>query len=94
MFNLEYLKNVATLNLNSELCTGCSLCITVCPHEVFKIEQKKVHIQNKDACMECGACAKNCKTGAVTVKAGVGCAAAVINSITGKKGVCECNCSC
>jgi hypothetical protein len=34
--------------------------------------------------MECGACARNCPTEAVTVQAGVGCAAAVINTALGR----------
>ena len=41
-------------------------------------------IKNKDLCMECGACARNCPTEAVTVQAGVGCAAAVINAALGR----------
>jgi ferredoxin len=41
-------------------------------------------IENRDACMECGACAQNCPTQAVTVEAGVGCAAAVINTALGR----------
>ena len=43
-------------------------------------------IENRDQCMECGACSRNCPTEAVTVKAGVGCAAAVINSALGRDG--------
>jgi len=30
--------------------------------------------------MECGACATNCPTEAITVQSGVGCAAALINT--------------
>jgi hypothetical protein len=35
--------------------------------------------------MECGACAQNCPVEAIRVQSGVGCAAAVINSILGRK---------
>jgi ferredoxin len=41
-------------------------------------------IDNRDLCMECGACARNCPSEAVTVQAGVGCAAAVINAALGR----------
>jgi ferredoxin len=42
-------------------------------------------------CMECGACATNCPASAITVDAGVGCAAAVIYSwFTGKEPTCGC----
>jgi Fe-S-cluster-containing hydrogenase component 2 len=45
----------------------------------------RVAIRNRDACMECGACSRNCAFGALSVQAGVGCAAAVINSLLGRK---------
>jgi len=35
--------------------------------------------------MECGACMQNCPAEAITVKSGVGCANAVINSLLGRK---------
>jgi NAD-dependent dihydropyrimidine dehydrogenase PreA subunit len=92
MFELTYLKNVATLKLDQTKCNGCRMCINVCPHAVFALENKHAVIANHDACMECGACARNCETGAISVKAGVGCAAAVINSKLGRKGA-ECCCS-
>jgi len=38
----------------------------------------KAFIAIKDACIECGACAKNCPFGAIDVKAGVGCATAIL----------------
>ncbi|HOP47881.1 MAG TPA: mercury methylation ferredoxin HgcB [Desulfobacteraceae bacterium] len=85
MGELLYLKNVVTLHLNQEICIGCGMCVTVCPHEVFSLENGHAVIDNRDACMECGACARNCPEAAVTVKAGVGCAAAVINAALGVK---------
>lgn len=79
-----YLRNVATLKLDENKCVGCGMCLIVCPHAVFVGDNGRPRIDNRDACMECGACAKNCPTGAVTVTAGVGCAAAVINSMLGR----------
>lgn len=78
---LQYFKNVATLKLNIQLCNGCTMCTMVCPHAVFKMVDKKAYIIDIDDCMECGACALNCQTGAITVKSGVGCAAGIINGI-------------
>ena len=46
-------------------CTGCAMCTEVCPHQVFELAGKRVHIVNRDACMECGACQRNCPTGAL-----------------------------
>lgn len=90
MKQFVYLKNVTTLSLDETKCTGCKTCTTVCPHAVFDIQNKRAKIANKDACMECGACAKNCKDEAIFVKSGVGCANAVINSALGIQGDCCC----
>jgi len=73
-----YIKDVVTLELNKEKCTGCGMCTIVCPHAVFAISEAKASVLDRDACMECGACVQNCPVGALSVKAGVGCAAAVI----------------
>lgn len=93
MTRLRYLKDVTTLELDQEKCIGCGLCMAVCPHAVFSMNgEKRIQIDDRDACMECGACALNCPTEALTVDAGVGCAAAVINSILGRSdGSCCCS---
>jgi NAD-dependent dihydropyrimidine dehydrogenase PreA subunit len=81
MKTMQYLRGVATLKLNSTLCTGCGMCMIVCPHAVFKIAGGKAKIIDIDNCMECGACALNCRFGAITVRSGVGCAAGILNGI-------------
>jgi len=49
----------------------------------------------RNACIECGACARNCPVTALTVKAGVGCASAIIHSwLTGEEPNCDCGGSC
>lgn len=93
MGKFYYLKNVVTLELKIDKCIGCQMCLNVCPHEVFKLKGKKIVINDRDACMECGACAMNCPTSALSVKSGVGCASAIINgSISGKEPSCGCCC--
>ncbi len=80
----RYLKNVVTLRLNEDKCTGCGTCTQVCPHAVLEMAGRKAHIHEGNACMECGACAVNCPFGAINVNAGVGCAYAIIKgSLTG-----------
>jgi len=44
----------------------------------------RVRIKDRDACMECGACARNCPSEALKVRSGVGCAAALINAALGR----------
>ncbi len=80
-----YLKDVVTLRLDREKCVGCGMCLLVCPHAVLSLTNDKVDVADRDACMECGACAQNCPFGALDVRPGVGCAAAVINSMLGRK---------
>lgn len=75
---LQHLKNVSTLEFNPDICIGCAMCTEVCPHAVFAIDEKKARIIEKDGCMECGACARNCPLGAISVRAGVGCAYAIV----------------
>ncbi len=86
MKQLTYLRNVVTLTLDEEKCNGCRVCESVCPHGVMQRASKKAKIGDRDACMECGACALNCKAGAISVESGVGCAAAIINGVFRKDG--------
>ena len=88
---LRYLKDVAALSLDAEKCSGCGRCQEVCPHGVFDVAKGKARIAEKDLCMECGACAMNCPSQAIEVHAGVGCAAAIIQSwFTGREPACGC----
>lgn len=95
MPSLRYLENVVTLQLDTEKCIGCGMCAEVCPHGIFALEDRKAQIVDRNACIECGACAGNCPVEALTVKAGVGCASAIINSwLKGGEPSCDCGGSC
>ena len=69
-----------TLEFSPELCTGCALCVDVCPHAVFAQNGRTVRLDKPEACMECGACQLNCPFGAIRVESGVGCAAAMFRA--------------
>ena len=95
MSSLRYLENVVTLLLDAEKCIGCGMCAVVCPHGVLTIEAHKAQVVDRDACIECGACAGNCPVEALSVKAGVGCASAIINGwLSGEEPSCDCGGSC
>jgi ferredoxin len=88
-----YLKDVVTLRLDVDKCTGCGLCAAVCPHRVFQIEEGKATIVDKDACMECGACSGNCPVEAIKVESGVGCAVAIFKGVlSGGEPSCDSRC--
>ena len=89
---MKYLANVTTLQFFSDKCTGCGRCVEVCPHGVFEIRDKRAALTDRDRCMECGACTRNCEFGAIMVNTGVGCAAAIINSLI-YGGAPSCDCS-
>lgn len=67
-----------TLQYDPNLCVGCGMCESVCPHGVFAIDGGKARMEFRERCMECGACQENCPTGAIQVDRGVGCAYAMI----------------
>jgi NAD-dependent dihydropyrimidine dehydrogenase PreA subunit len=85
-----YLEN--TLVYTPALCNGCAKCVEVCPHAAFEMDGRLAVLVRPQACMECGACALNCVTGAIAVESGVGCASAMIRAaLTGRK---EATCDC
>jgi len=97
MIGQKYLPDVVTLEYDESKCNGCTVCTQVCPHAVFKMTNKRAVITDRDACMECGACAKNCPENAISVRAGVGCAYAIIlGRLRGTEPACGCddNASC
>ena len=56
------------------------------------MNNKQAVVVDRDACMECGACMNNCSFEALRVNKGVGCAAAIINSMVyGGEPTCDCS---
>jgi ferredoxin len=89
---MRYLETAITLTFDATRCNGCALCTHVCPHAVFVMADKRAVLADRGACMECGACVRNCEMGAISVRAGVGCAAGVLTGlVTG--GPPDCGCS-
>ena len=49
-------EKILTLQLDHDKCVGCCMCLIVCPHAIFSMNNGSVRIEKRDACMECGAC--------------------------------------
>ena len=82
MKDFRYIDGVAILQLDAEACIGCGMCVTVCPHRIFVLEEKKARIVDYNACMECKACARNCPVAAILVNPDerCGCATLIIKN--------------
>ena len=50
-----------------EECSGCSLCQKVCQEEAIELGEDFITI-DKNKCLYCGHCIRNCPTGTLTVK--------------------------
>jgi NAD-dependent dihydropyrimidine dehydrogenase PreA subunit len=91
---MRYLEQAVTLALDETRCNGCGLCVRVCPHAVFALVDKRAVLADRGACIECGACAKNCELQAIRVRAGTGCAAALLGSVLSRSEPTEISCDC
>jgi heterodisulfide reductase subunit A len=50
--------------VNDELCSGCKLCISLCPYEARKFDEKKRIVRVEEIlCEGCGACIAACPSG-------------------------------
>ena len=60
--------------IDSSACTGCGMCVEICPMEIFRLENVNGHQESKliadrsDSCMLCGHCMAACPQAAVQVR--------------------------
>ncbi len=62
---LFHAPTVAKVNLN--LCTGCGMCVHVCPYAALALKDGKVEV-NEVLCEGCGTCSATCLRAAIQVK--------------------------
>lgn len=62
---LYHAPTVAKVNLN--LCTGCGMCVYVCPYDALSLKDGKVEV-NEVLCEGCGTCSATCLRAAIHVK--------------------------
>ncbi len=54
-----------TAFIDEELCSGCHMCIAMCPYSAISFdEEKKVAVLNEALCKGCGTCVATCPSGA------------------------------
>ncbi len=54
------------LNIDKEKCTGCGLCVKVCPFDAMHLVNEKAEADEK--CTLCGACVKVCPVDALSIE--------------------------
>lgn len=60
---------MAIEKIDSELCTGCGICVDSCPMDVIRMDENegKAIIKYADDCMLCLFCERDCPEGAIYV---------------------------
>ena len=61
-------KNLCKIEIQPDLCKGCSLCSRKCPVGAISGEIKKPFVIDQSKCIKCGVCISTCKFGAIVRK--------------------------
>jgi heterodisulfide reductase subunit A len=54
--------------IDTALCTGCSVCVEVCPYQAIILGENGKAEVNEALCKGCGLCAASCRSGAPSLK--------------------------
>jgi len=60
-------KSMLHYEVDSEKCTGCTLCFRNCPVGAISGERKMPHYINQSLCIKCGVCYDKCKFKAINI---------------------------
>lgn len=68
-------KVIGAVDINSERCKGCNLCVVACPTDVLALQSKEVNDRgyrfaytlNPDNCIGCASCALVCPDACIEV---------------------------
>jgi heterodisulfide reductase subunit A len=62
---ISHIPTVAVVD--EDRCSGCSLCISICPYGAIKLIDGKAHVEEV-LCEGCGACISTCPSGAMDLR--------------------------
>jgi len=61
-------RDLLTYKIDTDKCTGCTLCARKCPQNAILGEKKKAHYIIDEKCIRCDQCRVNCKFDAIIVE--------------------------
>ncbi|MDP6179456.1 MAG: 4Fe-4S binding protein [Desulfatiglandales bacterium] len=55
--------------VNKSACTGCGVCVTICPSDVFRMDEmmKQAQVTFPNDCTNCRLCERNCSFYAISI---------------------------
>jgi len=68
---LELQPEIPEIEVNEDLCSGCGICVGVCPYDASKLEKSEkglISAIDELKCKRCGVCISACPSGARTIK--------------------------
>jgi len=60
-------KKLLTYTIETDKCTGCTVCAKNCPTNAISGERKLPHLIDQSLCIKCGACFSKCKFDAISL---------------------------
>ena len=60
-------KGLIRFTVDEEKCTGCGVCLKICPQNAISGKKKEVHSIDQELCIKCGLCRDSCKFEAIIV---------------------------
>jgi len=70
---LELQSEIPEIEVDEDLCSGCGICVAVCPYDATRLEKSDtglVAVIDELKCKRCGLCTSGCPSGAITIKDG------------------------
>jgi len=68
---LELQPEIPEIEVNKDLCSGCGVCVAVCPFDATRLDKSDedlVAVIDDVKCKRCGLCVTACPAGAITIK--------------------------